>query len=376
MDDETIQQDVSPDVEGQEPEAQAEPPKGPRNIREDRMADVARKAAELREEETRAWREMNGTPEPVSEETDPDGPASEDEPEELAPAAEATDGDAEELPSDEHAGSPTGEEQQTGWYNREDGTRVKRLKVNGEIKELTEEQYDRAISKELAGDQKLRLAAEYQRKLEEREARLQQMEQQSAQPRELPQGQSAEALQSHLKKYHDAIYEGDTDAASTIMQEILDSAGRQTSTPNIEALVDQAATRARQSIEEERQTASVNRGWERLQQDFPALVNDDANLAYADAILKSVRAENPQWEPEQVILETGRRASEKLGLSKKAAQDERPAQSSQTVSRMERKAQLKPIPKGSTTAHKPKQEPQMDMSPAAKIARLRAGRAV
>lgn len=393
MDDETIQQDVSPAAdtgadatETAAAEQEETRPLAPHARRADAMSAVAEKRKQQREEETRAWREMNGdeTPAPeVEEDTDGAAPEGEADAAELAASDQATDGDE---PAGEDAGDP-GEEQaaaeaaqsdkkpETGWYEREDGTRVKRLKVNGEIKELTEEEYDRALSKDLAGDQKLRLAAETQRKLEQREAQLRQLEQQLQQPRELPSGESAEEMQALLKKHYDAVYEGDTDAASEIMQEILQK-GRQSSTPNLEQLVDQAATRARQSIEAERQTASVNRGWDRLNAEYPEIVQDDVYLTAADAMLKIVRAENPEWEPEQVILETGRRAAEKFGLTKKAAQDAPPASSSQSAERKERKAQLKPIPKGGTTANRPKQEPQLDMSPEAKIARLRATRAV
>ena len=382
MTDETIREDVSQASEATEQQQapEQEAPKSPSSKREAMMARVAESAREKREADRKAMALINDPD--LSEEEYDSRQAASSEQQELDQGT--TDGDEDENAPDAHApegeDQPSQEEEQPaaavtrpGWHAREDGTLVKRLKVNGETVEMTEEEYDRAVSKELAGDQKLRLAAERQRVLDEREARL--AEQERA-PRELPQGQSAEELQAKLKKYHDAVYDGNTDEANAIFQDILDS-GRQSSTPNLEALVDQAATRARTAMETERLAASAQRGWTKFATDYSAIADDDANLAYADAILKQVKNENPDWEPEQVILETGRLAAERLGLAGKKGQDA-PVRTdaSSTAERRERKANLTPVPKATTTAHRPEPKPQLDMSPAAKIARLRAGRAV
>lgn len=390
MTEETIQKDVS-QAEGQDApttsEAQvADTPEQERPVartREEKMAQVAEAAKAQREADRKSMALINNpdlTEEEydaqqvaASESTDNDS-ASDEEERDAEDAGELTAGEESEEAVTAEAEEETKPETENGWYEREDGVRVKRMKINGELREFTEEEYDRAVSKEFAGDQKLRLAAERQRQLDERERQLQERLSQQQEPRELPTGQSDAEFAEKLSKYHDAVYDGDTDTANKLMAEMI--AGRSNPTPNIAALVDEAVTARAHQEAQERHAASARRGWERFEKDYAEIASDDRYLAFADANLKIVRAENPDWEPEKVILETGRRTAEDLGISKKQVKEDQPSKSSQSADRMARKAKLKSVPSTGSGAKAEDRAPVIDMSPKAKIARLRAGRAV
>jgi len=298
MDDEAIREDapvadqnVDPAPEQTAaPEEFQESPQGPINKREADMARLREKRKEEREAGRKAAALMN----------DPD-------------LTEERLSDAEEQSTDD-LGS-TQDAVPAGWDRRDDGVLVKRLKVNGEIRELTQEEYDRQLSKELAGDQKLRLAAEREQQLRQWEAELNDRQRQA---QEQPPAKPAAApdLDEAFDGFVSAFYEGDADAARERFKAIIE--GRQTS----------------------------------------------------DVVLKEVQTEHPDWDVGDLYMETGKRTRAKLALDKL----KRPAPRAD-AERMERKANLKPVPRAGNAAAVQPAKPQIDMSPTAKIERMRQARA-
>jgi len=273
---------------------------------------------------------------------------------------------------DVRAPAPASGGESTGWHTRDDGTRVRRLKVNGEIRELTEAEYDRAVGKELAGDHKLELANRMQQQLYEREQRLARRESMLRQP---PPDPGADAdLAKALDEYHQAVYEGDADAARERLMRVM-QAGRGSSTPNLDALADEAADLAAERMTARTRQQSMKDGWAQFQEKFSDIASNPARLAYADVHLKEVRANHPDWEPAKQILEAGKRTAEELGLGQPAGRDQVSGGTGRDE-RMERKRNLKPLPKPGGASSARQERPRIDMSPAAKIARLRAGRAI
>lgn len=386
MTDETIQEGAEPrtdvsesEQQGQEARAQAaeaeaqqaaddagEPEKpvlnDPASRRERKLAELAEKRREERERDRKAAALMN----------DPD--LTEEAYDARLKAIQEGSDEGEGDPGDDPAAASGGDDpepkksepDERGWYTRDDGTRVKRLVVNGRQVEMTEEQYDRQVQKALAGDERLRQAAERERQLALREQQLNQQSQQSRQ--QPPSGASSADFDKALAEYHDALLEGDTDAARQKLGEVF-QAGRQSSTPNIEDLVSTVATRVAQTQAQERHRESVLSAWDKFQTEYADIADDDGLLAYADTQIKRLRAENPDRKPEVLFMEAGRLTRERLGLSKP-----QPQQSGDRAERKERKANLKPIPKASGARAPSKAEPKVDMSPQAKIARMRAGR--
>jgi hypothetical protein len=369
MTDETIQQDVSDagqkgqaaETTSSTAEGQAEhraPLTDPVSVRERKMADLAQKRIEERERERKAAALMN----------DPD--LSEDEYDARIKAAAAPDEDEDDEadPKPEPAAQKpkATEPDARGWRTRDDGVRIKTLKVNGQTVEMTEDEYDRQLQKEIAGDQKLRLAAEREQQLARREQEIARRMQEVSQP---PKG-AAQDVERALSEYHDALLDGDTDAAKAKLLDVI-NAGRQSSTPNIDDIVSQVATRVEHTQAAKRHKESVEEGWSTFKRDYSDIVADEGLLAYADTQVKRLRQEKPELSPAQVILEAGRITREKLGLGKVPAPP-----SADRADRMERKANLKPIQRASGARAPSAEKPKVDMSPAAKIARLRAGRAV
>jgi hypothetical protein len=389
MEDETIQQDVSAEAhvtETAQAETQNDGPavEDPRSRRERRMAEVAQKRQEQREAERKAAALMNN-PDLTEEEFDAQqvAPAAGDEGLGDFPADSegGEHGEGEETRAEEQPGAADDQRDAdadrapanipAGFEDRGDGTPVKKLKVNGRIVELTMEEYERHLSKDLAGDQKLRMAAEHEQRLRQREEELARREQSMRQQPPEP-GADAVDIEQALSEYHDAVYAGDADAAKAKLKAVIEQ-GRQSSTPNIDQLVSQAATRAREEIAAERHREAVQTGWKKFQQEYPEIVTHKGKLAYADTVIHEV---NQEWQEEgktftadELILEAGRRTAEAFGTPSQPA----PRTDAERVSR---KANLKPVPRAGSAVARPTAKPQLDMSPAAKIARLRQSRAV
>lgn len=357
MTDETIHKDVSDAdlsdqvaAEAQESAEDKAPSTDPVSVRERKMAELSQKRIEERERDRKAAALMNN----------PD--MSEEEYDDRVKAA-ADDGEEQEPPI---AAVATAQPDAKGWRTREDGVRIKTLKVNGQSVDMTEDEYDRQLQKDIAGDQKLRLAAAREQELARREQEVARRMQEFQQP---PKG-AAPDIEKALSEYHDALLDGDTDAAKAKLYEVIKS-GRQSSTPNMDDLVSQVATRVEHTQAAERHRKSVERGWETFKADYSDIVADEGLLAYADTQVKRLRQEQPELEPAEVILEAGKITRERLGLGRTPS-----ATSSDKADRMERKANLTPIPRASGARAPATDKPKVDMSPAAKIARLRASRAV
>lgn len=366
----------------QQPEASTETPdtaeestrvEGPLSRRDQRMAEIAEKAKTEREAGRRAAALMND-PELTEEEYDAEiaardsqGDAGEPESPKPDDAAVTADQEGQKASQAEAPATPT------GWRTREDGVRVKTLKVNGEPVEITETDYDRYIQKDIAGDQKLRLASEMERKLREREQNLQRLESQLKTPPAQP-GASDESVKKLAAEYHNALLDGDTDAADAKLLEMM-QAGRQSSTPNIDEIASRVATQVERTQQQREQVSSMEEGWTKFKTDYPEIVGHDGRLAYADSIVKRLRVEKPNLKPGEVILEAGRIAAEELGIKKPEAAPPVVTQPGSTRDeRMERKSKIRPLPQASGARHERKEAPQMDMSPSAKIARLRQSR--
>jgi hypothetical protein len=265
-----------------------------------------------------------------------------------------------------------------GWETV-NGQRVKTLMVNGEKRQITEEQYDRLVQKELAGDEKLRRAAQAEQELQRRADELAARERQ-LQERAAPKVDTGEILKAKIKEHSELLLEGDVDAANEKMAEIL-TLGRESSTPNLDDLTTQVATRVTSVVERKAAQAaldgSVKAGWSHLLENYPDVVGDEDAIAFADIQVKKVKAANPDWAPAQVIIEAGRLTREKLKLSGPATPGAGKVTSTDlTAQRMERKASIKPLPNAAARRHEKKPAPELDMSPSAKIARMRASRAL
>lgn len=398
MTDETIQKDVSAEAKAENAET-AQPSQGaeqeddkpvvgfdqPANRRERKMAEIAEKAKEQRESDRKKMALIND-PDLTEEAYDSRRAAQEEADRAASGAADdesGEDGDEQEVRAEEREEGEQEQEREeqprhipAGFVDRGDGTPVKRLKVNGRTVELTVEEYDRQLSKDLAGDQKLRLAAERERQLQERMNALEERERRAKEkPPEAP-GANSEEIDRLSAEYHDAVYAGDADAAKAKLQELL-RAGRQSSTPNMDDFIAEASTRIKQEAEAERHRASVQDGWQTLQREFPEVAASRRHLAYADEVVKEIvnDPENAGLSPREIILKAAEETARAFNL--RPQEKDQGASSTDAVREREaRKAQLKPIPSAGNRTKPSDKKPQVDMSSAAKIARMRQSRAL
>ena len=384
MNDETIQSDVSDQaaLDAADSEALSEVEQGleaasdPISKREAKMAALGEARRAEQEEGRKAAALINN---PDLSEEDYDDAQQESSPleaaagnEDIDPTSLAGDPEAEGAKADATPATP-----QSGWRENAAGDRVKTLMVNGEAREFTEAQYDRMLQKDLAGDQKLRLAAENESRLAERARELEARELRLAEAgKQPPPGVASEQLEQKIAQHTELLLEGDTDAANKMMAEII-SLGRDSSTPNIDDLANQVATRVAANAEQKNHNESVQAGWETFQSDYKDVMADPDALAFADIQVKNIRAAEPELSPKDVILKAGQITREKLHLSGgDYAQEAGKTPDELKAARMERKSKLKPMPKVGGKPRPASVEPEVDNSAEGKIARMRQARAL
>ena len=289
-------------------------------------------------------------------------------------------GDPAEKPVDAQADRQDKPKGAGGW-EEVDGVRYKTLMVNGEPKRISEEQYDRMVQKDMAGDDKLRRAAEAERELQRKAEMLAQREQEIQRQVTASAAANSDELKERIREHTELLLDGDVDAANEKMAEIL-SLGRQSSTPNLDDLTSQVATRVTTEVERRAAQAamkkSVDDGWSHLQEHYREIVSDRDAIAFADIQVKRVKEEHPEWAPKDVIIEAAKRTREKLKLSGSATSgaDKSRITTDLTAQRQQRKANIKPLPNASSQRHERKAPEPLDMSPEAKISRMRASRAL
>lgn len=175
-----------------------------------------------------------------------------------------------------------------------DGKWVTRRKVNGTEEEVD---FDRLLAhdqKLAAADQRLAEASRMRREAEEALARAQAMAQQP--PPEPPADRKALARQ-----YHQALLDGDDDAADDLLLQINGTASPPVDLSRVEAV---AERRVQQTLEERDRREAVAR----FKRDFPAVAADDHLWDLADRLTMDVMAEGTHAGLYEIMAEAGRRA--------------------------------------------------------------------
>ena len=123
---------------------------------------------------------------------------------------------------------------------------------------------------------------------------------------------------------------------------------------------------------------SISKGWNSLKSDYPDVLADPDALTFADIQVKKLREANPSWLPEKVITEAGKVTREKLKLSGPATNNGADSRNTTdlTGDRLARKSNIRPLPQSGGRRFVREEKAPLDMSPEAKIARMREGRAL
>lgn len=348
--------------------------------RERRLADIAReyeKAHGIERGEAEE-EESDPVPDPDQEDEETEHAVHTDD----APGDEADeDSDAETI-SAEQADAPDDPLQELGYYRNARGELVTKMKINGEEREVKADHVKAYLQKDIAGDYKLQQAAERERRLQEKEQLLSERETQIQQSlsQQPPKPLGADEAREQAKAVLERVWDGDSEAAAEALVEFLQRNGNAaTVDPNqILSAAEQRALTAIEQREQAREQAvwqqSVDEGNRFLYEQHPEIYNDQRLFDLVNGetarMVQAQQAGDPTFTnltPKDIIA----RAAEQV----QGWMDER-SSPKRNGNRRERKAGLKPMPKGMSRTPSRQKPQEPDTSPAAVIQRMRAARAV
>ncbi|MDP2346812.1 MAG: hypothetical protein Q8N34_03705 [Gammaproteobacteria bacterium] len=272
-----------------------------------------------------------------------------------------------------------------GFYRNDSGQIVTKIKVNGEEREMSAEQYKSHMQKDLAGDSKLQSASEIERQLAQRKQQLDQQEEKlrtTMTAQKKPSEEDAKKLRETIKSAFDKVYDGDLESATeTLMQVMLERGNATTLTSEeIQQQVEQTVLSTTKKQEQARElqawNQSVDDGNRELAKNHPEIYKDpnlfDLVNSTTARMLESRDKGDPDYvklTPKEIIAKAADEVNQWLG-NKRGGKE---VDAGNT--RENRKANLKPVVRGmdSVTRKPPKQE--LDMSPTAVINRMAKSRA-
>lgn len=346
----------------------------PVSRREAAMRAVKEKRLEQREIDTKAAALINNPG--LTEEDYETQRAAELDQEEENPGDEEHDSSGSEDGGQQENGDPSAgaEDQEAdelapfGFKRNAEGQLVKEMKVAGRVIELTPEAYERHMSKDLAGDEKLRNVAEREAALEaERERLMENARKEEQPPAEDADSDLTEAVQTAVQ----AIYDGDQDAATETLVRVVQ--GRQQATPDLDQITEQVTTRVTTAIDTANRNKDAQEAWADFEEKYADIAQNDVLLAAANEILKQEYKENPDIAFADAIMNAGAKTKKLFAsASPEKPDDEPPAPTS--ADRQQAKGKLTRVPSGNKR-DKAEEMPQVDYSPQAAIDRMRAARA-
>ena len=219
--------------------------------------------------------------------------------------------------------------------------------ADGTERTLTRSQVEAELSRREQADARLQRAME-------REQEVQNLIQQHT--KDVPQQQQAQEtpaqpdIAAKVKDLMADVMNGDEEAATAKMTEMMAQPQPQQPQPNLEQIVEQTRIQVRQE-------AQLEAAVETFKRDYPEYMSDPNAMAMADTLSGVVQKEHPDWAPTDVLAETGRRMRAFQGEIDRQQQQEQQTQSETPDTRTEpsgprRKAEaakknLEPIPQSS-----------------------------
>ena len=328
--------------------------------RETRLAEIARQHAE-----------MNGY---GDEEEDTLKAGTEQDPAEQ-------DAGGEQDPADDSADNDP--LKALGYYRKDDGQLYTRMKINGTEREVPAAQITAYIQKDLAGDQKLQQAAERERRLQDIERQLKEREQQfqqSLSTQQPPTTLGAEESRQQAKQVLQKIWDGDDDAAAEALAAFIQQNNAGVDADQLLTQAEQRVMTAMERREAEKQQQvwqqSVEEGNRWLASQHPKIYKDERLFDLVNSETARLVESQKVGDPELANL-TPKQIIERAARDVQAWMDGSEGNPEQTQDgRAERKANLKPMPRGMSKRPTPQAKQEVDMSPAAVVARMRQARGV
>jgi len=200
----------------------------------------------------------------------------------------------------------------------EDGTWYTSVKVDGQDIKVPFNDLKASHQKDRASQKRFEEAAEYGRRVQEREAQLNayvQKMQQSQQAQPLSQDAEPEPEQPDdspdlIKKYHEALYEDDADKAAELFKALTNKGRSQPATQNVDEAVQQAMQKAfaQQQAQTQRQQQyayqkSLEDAVKWFDSEYPDIAGNSELRAVADNRTIDLTQSNPDWSPQQIMQE-------------------------------------------------------------------------
>ena len=208
-------------------------------------------------------------------------------------------------------------EKESSPFWKEDETWYTTVKVDGEDIQVPFDDLKSSHQKDRASQKRFEEAAEYGRRVQEREAQLnayiQQMQTQQPPPKDAEEVEEPkEESSSLIKKYHEALYEDDADKAAELFNTL--TKGRSPSaTQNVEEVVEKVLTRtmAQQRAKTQRQQQyayqkSLEDAVKYFDSEYPDIANSPELRSIADNRTIDLTQSNPDWSPKQIMEEAAK----------------------------------------------------------------------
>ena len=195
------------------------------------------------------------------------------------------------------------------------------IKVDGEDIAVPFDDLKSSHQKDKASQKRFEEAAEYGRRIQEREAQLnayvQNMQQSQQAPEQAPPSKDAEPAQEQpdespdlIKKYHEALYEDDADKAAELFKALTNKGRGVPATQNVEEVVQKVLGRtlAQQRAQSQRQQQwayqkSLEDAVKWFDDEYPDIAKVPELRAVADNRTIDLTQSNPDWNPQQIMKE-------------------------------------------------------------------------
>ena len=205
------------------------------------------------------------------------------------------------------------------------------VKINGREREVDKDKVDEVggvknYQKIIAADETFREVAENRKILDEQVESLRQREQNlidreqalsdtsrraavDVQDNDPPlTGDQAKELREQAKKYREALFEGDEEAADEALANMMTT--KQSASIEVQdnsALIESASEKAIQAIEQKRFKQELTEAVGVFNTDYEDIVTDPHLWQLADTESSVVKKEHPTWSPSQILTEAGNR---------------------------------------------------------------------
>jgi hypothetical protein len=195
------------------------------------------------------------------------------------------------------------------------------IKVDGEDIAVPFDDLKSSHQKDKASQKRFEEAAEYGRRIQEREAQLnayvQNMQRGQQAPQQAPPSKDAEPDQEQpddspdlIKKYHEALYEDDADKAAELFKSLTNKGRSGPATQNVEEVVQKVLGRtfAQQRAQSERQQQwayqkSLEDAVKWFDDEYPDIAKVPELRAVADNRTIDLTLKHKDWNPQQIMKE-------------------------------------------------------------------------